>query len=167
MREWCFIALANGLPRISAMIRLRALLLRLAGVRLGANACVMGALDISPRTTAKGIRVGAGVFINSSVRIAAQGGVTLSDFVMVGPNVSFETVTHSLIHKPGVGRDDIVMPIVVEREVWIGAGATILPGTTIGRGAVVAAGAVVNRDVPPMTLVGGIPAKYLKRLLDE
>jgi maltose O-acetyltransferase len=162
MRAWFFIALANLLPYLSVVIRLRVFLLRLSGIRIGDSACIMGPLEIRPRTTAHCVTLGKGVFINASVRMAAQGGVTLSDFVTVGPNVSFETVTHSLAYHPDQGRDNIVKPIFVEREVWIGAGATILPGVTIGRGAVVAAGAIVNRDVPPMTLVGGIPAKHLK-----
>jgi acetyltransferase-like isoleucine patch superfamily enzyme len=55
-------------------------------------------------------------------------------------------------------------PIHIKRNVWIGAGATILPGVTIGENAIVAAGAVVSRDVPANTIVGGIPAKILKDL---
>lgn len=167
MREWFFIALANLLPHVSAMIRLRVILLRLSGVRIGNAACVMGMVDISPRTTARYVNLGEGIFINASVRIAALGGVTLADFVTVGPNVSFETVSHSLVYKPGAGRENIIRPIIVEREAWIGAGATILAGVTIGRGAVIAAGAIVNRDVPPMTLVGGIPARHLKHLVAD
>ncbi len=56
------------------------------------------------------------------------------------------------------------MPIFVEDEVWIGAGAIITQGVTIGRGAVIAAGAVVDKDVEPLTLVGGIPAKLIKNI---
>lgn len=162
MRAWLYIAIANLLPHFSAMLGLRAMFLRLAGIQIGARACIMGPLDIRPRTAAKGISIGEGVFINSSVRMAAQGGITLSDSVMIGPNVSLETVDHSLLYVVGKGREDIVRPIIIDREVWIGAGAIILPGITIGQGSVVAAGAVVTRDVPPMTLVGGVPARYIK-----
>lgn len=83
--------------------------------------------------------------------------------VQIGPNVSFETVSHGLKFDPGKGRGDIVRPIVVEDEVWIAAGAIITGGVTIGRGAVVAAGAVVSRDVAPGAVVGGVPARELKK----
>ena len=55
-------------------------------------------------------------------------------------------------------------PIRVGNDVWIGANATVLPGVTVGDGAVIAAGAVVTRDVPPMTVVGGVPAKIIKHI---
>ncbi|WP_165251625.1 DapH/DapD/GlmU-related protein [Adlercreutzia sp. ZJ304] len=55
-------------------------------------------------------------------------------------------------------------PIHIEDDVWIGSGAIVLPGVRIGRGSVVAAGAVVTKDVPSMTVVGGIPAKPIKRI---
>lgn len=60
----------------------------------------------------------------------------------------------------------VVSPIVIESNVWIGAGATILPGVTIGENSVVAAGAVVTKDVPPNTIVGGVPAKFIKNVND-
>lgn len=58
-------------------------------------------------------------------------------------------------------------PIVIGDKVWIGANATVLPGVTIGKGAIVAAGAVVHRDVPPFTVVGGVPARILRELSQE
>ena len=54
--------------------------------------------------------------------------------------------------------------IIIEKNVWIGVGATVLPGVTVGEGSIIAAGAVVNENVPPMTIVGGIPAKIIKRI---
>jgi maltose O-acetyltransferase len=162
MLAWLWIALANWLPFISMTVALRARLLRLAGMTIGPDPCILGPIEVRPRTTAKLISIGANCFINASVRFAGHGGVTLADAVMIGPNVSFETINHSLVHAPGRGRDNIAKPIVIEREAWIGAGAILLAGVTIGRGAVVAAGAVVTRDVPAMTLVGGVPARPLK-----
>jgi maltose O-acetyltransferase len=82
----------------------------------------------------------------------------------IGPRVSFETISHGLVYKPNKGRGRWTKPIVVEDEVWIGVGAIITQGVTIGKGAVVAAGSVVNEDVEPFTLVGGVPAKVIKRI---
>jgi acetyltransferase-like isoleucine patch superfamily enzyme len=58
----------------------------------------------------------------------------------------------------------MVGPIHIKRNAWIGANATILPGVTIGENAIVAAGAVVSKDVPDNTIVGGIPAKIIKAI---
>lgn len=58
-------------------------------------------------------------------------------------------------------------PVTIEDEAWVGAHAVILPGVTVGRGSVVAAGAVVNKDVPPMCVVGGVSARILRRITDE
>jgi maltose O-acetyltransferase len=76
--------------------------------------------------------------------------------------VSFETVSHGLLYEPGRGRGYASHPIVVEDEVWIGAGAIVLQGVTIGRGAVISAGAVVKDDVPAGTVAGGVPARVLR-----
>ena len=67
---------------------------------------------------------------------------------------------------PGHARVTVQKPIVVGDHVWIGMNAIILPGVTIGRGAVIAAGAVVSKDVPPMTVVGGVPAKPLRQVTE-
>lgn len=75
---------------------------------------------------------------------------------MVGPGVMFITTTHD-IHT----RLSLSAPIFVEDGVWVGAGATILPGVTLGAGSVVAAGALVNRNVPAGAVVGGVPARTL------
>jgi acetyltransferase-like isoleucine patch superfamily enzyme len=60
----------------------------------------------------------------------------------------------------------IAKPIVIERNVWIAAGATIIGGVTIGENSVVAAGSVVTKDVPPNTLVGGNPARVIRSIAD-
>ena len=58
----------------------------------------------------------------------------------------------------------LTKPVVIKRNAWIGAGATVLPGVTVGENAVVAAGAVVSKDVAPNTVVGGVPAKFIKNI---
>ena len=75
---------------------------------------------------------------------------------MIGPNVSIITASHAL--EPSQRRSTTIgKPIVIERNVWIAAGATIIGGVTVGENSVVAAGSVVTKDVPPNTLVGGNP----------
>ena len=110
----------------------------------------------------KNITVGKGVFINSGCCFQDQGGIVLGDHVLVGHQVVFATLNHDLdpAHRAGMQP----APIVVKDNVWIGAHATILAGVTIGENAVVAAGAVVTRDVPANTIVGGVPARVLKTI---
>jgi acetyltransferase-like isoleucine patch superfamily enzyme len=109
------------------------------------------------------LRIGANVFVNHGCTLNDMGGIEVGDDTMIGPNVSLITSGHPT--SVAERRDGIVVaPIVVGRDVWIGAGATVLGGVTIGDGAVVAAAAVVTRDVPPATLVAGNPAAVLRRL---
>ena len=75
------------------------------------------------------------------------------------------TINHDLA--PGKNRKNRYAPIKIGDHVWIGSNATVLPGVTIGDWSVVAAGAVVRQDVPPMTVVGGVPAKILKKIDPE
>ena len=98
--------------------------------------------------------LGERVFVNQNCTFLDYAGIRLADRVLVAPRVTFITVGHP------VDTDDRKVwltggPIDVHENVWIGAGATILPGVTIGRDAVVAAGAVVTDDVPPRSLVAG------------
>jgi acetyltransferase-like isoleucine patch superfamily enzyme len=102
------------------------------------------------------------VFINHACSFLDLGGITIEDDVLIGPKVSLITENHPL--DPADRRALLTKPIVIRRKAWIGAAATILPGVTIGENAVVAAGAVVNTDVPANTVVGGIPAKFIKNI---
>jgi acetyltransferase-like isoleucine patch superfamily enzyme len=107
------------------------------------------------------IRVGRNVFINQGCTLNDIGGIEIGDDVMIGPRVSLITSGHPL--DPNQRRKQIVAaPIVIQRNVWLGAGAMVLQGVTVGEDSVVAAGAVVTRDVPPGTLVAGVPAQVLR-----
>jgi acetyltransferase-like isoleucine patch superfamily enzyme len=124
-------------------------------------------LLIPPFYTAGGceIRVGRNVFINQCCTFYGLGGLIIGDDVMIGPNVSIITAGHPL--DPAQRRSvTIGNPIVIERNVWIATGATIIGGVTIGENAVVAAGAVVTKDVPAGVMVGGNPARVI-RPVDE
>jgi acetyltransferase-like isoleucine patch superfamily enzyme len=120
--------------------------------------CALLVPDLPPFTTdcGKNTRIGERVFINSGCRFQDQGGITLGDDCLIGHNVVIATLNHDL--DPAERATTIPRPVVVGERTWIGAHATLLPGVTIGEGAVVAAGAVVTRDVPPRTVVGGVPA---------
>jgi len=120
---------------------------------------------IPPFYTAHGteIRVGRNVFINQNCTIYDLGGVDIGDDVLIGPNVSIITSGHPL--EPSQRRAGVTAaPIVIERNVWIAAGATVIGGVTVGENSVVAAGAVVTHDVPPNSLVAGVPAKVIRAL---
>jgi len=105
---------------------------------------------------------GKGVFVNHACSFLDMGGITIEDNVLIGPKVNLVTENHPL--DPADRRAIICKPIIIERNAWIGAAATILPGVTIGENSVVAAGAVVSKDVPANTVVGGVPAKLIKNL---
>lgn len=110
----------------------------------------------------KNISVGENVFINACCHFQDHGGVTLGDGCQIGHNVVFATLNHGLA--PEDRAFTYPAPIVLERNVWVGSNATILQGVTIGENAVVAAGAVVTRDVPANTIVGGVPAKFIRKI---
>lgn len=110
-------------------------------------------------------RIGRNVFINQNCTFYDLGGLDIGDDVMIGPNVSLITSGHPL--SPSQRRECVVAaPIVIERNVWIAAGAIVIGGVTIGENAVVAAGAVVTKDVAPNTLVGGNPARFIRSLAE-
>jgi acetyltransferase-like isoleucine patch superfamily enzyme len=111
------------------------------------------------------IRVGRNVFVNQNCTFYDLGGLDIADDVMIGPNVSIITSGHPI--EPSQRRDFVVArPIVIERNVWIAAGATIIGGVTVGENSVVAAGSMVTRDVPQNTLVGGNPARVIRSIGD-
>lgn len=113
----------------------------------------------------KNITIGKDVFINSGCHFQDQGGIQIGDGVLIGHNVVLATINHDL--NPEENRKNHYAPITIGAHVWIGSNATVLPGVTLGDWAVVAAGAVVTQDVPPRTVVGGVPAKVLKVIPEE
>lgn len=113
----------------------------------------------------KNITIGKDVFINSGCHFQDQGGIQIGDGALIGHNVVLATINHDL--NPEENRKNHYAPITIGAHVWIGSNATILPGVTLGDWAVVAAGAVVTQDVPPRTVVGGVPAKVLRVIPEE
>lgn len=115
------------------------------------------------------IIVGNDVFIGNGARIrTTHGRITIGNKVMMGPNVKFVGGNHNT-EEVGKCMYDIKskkehhdMPIVIKNDVWIGGNAMIMSGVTVHNGSIIAAGAVVTKDVPPFTVVGGVPAKVIK-----
>ncbi|WP_411346888.1 sugar O-acetyltransferase [Paenibacillus sp. WLX1005] len=113
----------------------------------------------------KHITIGKDVFFNTGCSFQDRGGITIGDGTMIGMNVTIATLNHGL---PLATRNTtFAAPVVIGKQVWIGSGATILPGVTIGDHSVVAAGAVVTRDVPPDSVVAGVPAKFIRSIDEE
>lgn len=110
----------------------------------------------------KNTRIGKNVFINFGCTFLDLGGITIEDNVLLAPGVKLLSEGHPL--SPGSRQSLIPKPIYIKKKVWIGANATILQGVTVGENSVVAAGAVVSKDVPANTVVGGIPAKIIKSI---
>jgi acetyltransferase-like isoleucine patch superfamily enzyme len=108
------------------------------------------------------IEIGKNVFINHGCSFLDLGGITIEDDVLIGPKVNLVTENHPL--DPINRRALIAKAIVIKRNAWIGAAATILPGVTVGENSVIAAGAVVTKDVAANTIVGGVPAKFIKNI---
>lgn len=99
------------------------------------------------------INIGATLLDNAPIRIGAE--------VMIGPNVQIYTAAHALDADERIQGVETALPVTIEDRVWIGGGAILLPGVTIGREAIVGAGAVVTKDVPAGARVVGNPARVL------
>lgn len=112
----------------------------------------------------KNITFEKNVFINSGCRFQDQGGIRIGEGALIGHNVVLATLNHGLAPKDR--GTTYPAPIVIGKNVWIGANATVVSGVTVGDNSVIAAGAVVTKDVPKNTVVGGVPAKLLKKLED-
>ena len=120
------------------------------------------------------IEVGDDVFIGPGASLtASRSRIVIGNKVMLGPNVTVLGGNHNIgevgrfmfdVKEKRPGDDQ---PVVIEDDVWVGAGATILKGVRVGRGSVVAAGAVVTSTVPPYSVVGGLPARMIKMRFDR
>ncbi len=106
----------------------------------------------------EGSRIGAGTRINRGCTLDTRGGLRIGDHVSISPEAVILTADHGR-DLPGFPLQH--RPVVIEDYVWVGMRAMILPGVRVGRGAVVAAGAVVTRDVEPLAVVGGMPARVI------
>jgi maltose O-acetyltransferase len=115
----------------------------------------------------KNTYLGDNVFLNYMCTILDNNEVRFGNHVMVGPAVQFLTAAHSLNVEERNRGLEVAKAITIEDNVWIGGGALLLPGVTVGRNAVVGAGAVVTKDVPADTIVGGNPARVIREVVQD
>lgn len=138
---------------------IRILLSRITGIEIDKSVSVFTPLYIN---YGKHTKIGKNVFINFGCTFLDLGGITIEENVLIAPKVNLLSEGHPL---PADDRHSLVPGhIHIKKNAWIGANATILPGVTIGENAIIAAGAVVSKDVPDNTIVGGIPAKIIKKI---
>lgn len=110
-----------------------------------------------------GVRLGSRVEINNFSIVNGTGGVDIGDDTLIGPGVRIISYQHQCASDATIrSQPTIAKPIRIGRDCWLGANCVILAGVSIGDGAVVAAGAVVTKDVPPFTIVAGVPAANMK-----
>lgn len=161
LREASFVTkkLLVQLNNSSDAAEIRDLLSRITGLEIDKSVVVFTPLFIN---YGKHTKIGKNVFINFDCVILDLGGITIEDNVLIAPKVSLLSEGHPV--SPDERQSLVPGHIHIRKNAWIGAGATILPGVTVGENAVVAAGAVVSKDVPANTIVGGIPARHIKNI---
>lgn len=165
LRQSLFFFLASLMPNIVFSEKIIYLFYRWAGVNIPERARISRPLIVRPYGACQRVTIGPRSFLNINVRFAVPDAtVEIGEDCQVASNVSFETVGHSLVFTPGKGRGSTAGDIVVGDRVWIGTGCIVLAGVSIGSDAVVAAGSVVNKNVPPKTVVAGVPAKVIKHI---
>ena len=144
-----------------------------AGIEIGENTLVMHHAELHVYNFRNlphaGIRIGRDSLIGEFNVLRGQGGIVIGDRVYTSPLVQLAAVDHVFADpaRPFVEQGITAQGITVEDDVWIGAGAIITDGVRIAQGAVVAAGAVVTRDVPPHTVVAGVPARVVKTITGD
>lgn len=110
----------------------------------------------------KPVTIGKRCFIQQCCTFFGRGGIEIGDDVFIGPKCNLITINHDV--NPDNRSATYGKPIKIEDKVWLGINATVLPGVTLGYGCIVGANAVVTKDVPPMTIVAGNPARIIKKI---
>ncbi len=159
LREASFVTkkLLVQLNNSSDATEIRDLLSQITGSKIDESVVVFTPLYIN---YGKNTKICKNVIINFDCVFLDLGGITIEDNVLIAPKVSLLSEGHPV--SPTERQSLVPGHIHIRKNAWIGAGATILPGVTVGENAVVAAGAVVSKDVPANTVVGGIPARHIK-----
>jgi maltose O-acetyltransferase len=159
-REW-WMAMVRAVPG-SIGIALRA---RVYGRRLGA--CGRGPVFQQHTIVMhpQGIRIGHRILVNRYAQMQGAGSITIGNNVMIGPGVMIWSINHAFTNPdiPPQEQGYVAKPVIIEDDVWIGAGSIVLPGAWIGRGCIIAAGSVVRGQIPAGSLAAGAPAVVKRR----
>jgi acetyltransferase-like isoleucine patch superfamily enzyme len=156
--------LISFLPRLT-FGWLRPALYRMAGVRIGSRTRIYGKLELEGvGDVAANLRVGERCMFTTPLYLNLSAPISIGDRVVIGHHVVIITDDHRMEDPTYRGGKRFSVPVTIEDGAWIAARVTVLPGVTIGRGSVVAASAIVTKDIPPNTLVAGVPARILKEL---
>ncbi len=146
---------------VFTIARIRALFWGIFMKQMGKGVYIMeGCKILNPQ----GIEIGDFSGINHHTDIGGRGGLTIGKYVMIGPYCQIITALHQTsdwkkpISVQGIYTDEVI----IEDDVWIGTHVVVLPGVKVGQGAIIGAGAVVTSDVEPYSIVGGVPAKFIK-----
>ncbi len=164
--EAFLVGIFSGLPGFPGMA-VRSLAYKMLFKRLG------GFAWIQPRVMfvqADRLSVGRTFGVNTGSYINAIGGITIGDHVLIGSNVTISSGRHPIDGEfpPVFARPAEPLPIAIEDDVWIGAGAVIMPGITLRKGTVVGANAVVTRSTEEYSVVAGAPARKIRsRIADR
>jgi maltose O-acetyltransferase len=113
------------------------------------------------------IHIGDKVFFNFNCVVLDVAQVTIGSRTLLGPNVQIYTATHPMNHQQRASGLEYAKPITIGEDVWIGGGAIICPGVTIGDRSVIGAGSVVTKDIPPDVFAAGNPCRVLRTLTDD
>ncbi|MFB9844069.1 acyltransferase [Mucilaginibacter ginsenosidivorans] len=145
-----------------ASLRLTPAGIRYGSIRVG-KSCEIGRGAVL-RTFGGEISIGCHTFLGEYTIIYGHGGVTIGDHTLIAAQTCIVSSNHTVPGKETLIRSepDILLPVTIGHDVWIGAGCKILGGVTIGDGCVVGAGSVVSRDLPPYSISVGVPAKVIR-----
>lgn len=113
------------------------------------------------------VHFGDGVYANFNLTLVDDGEIHVGDRVMFGPNVTISTAGHPILPELREKAAQFNLPVRIGANVWIGAGALIMPGVSIGDNTVIGAGSVVTRDIPADVVAFGIPCRVVREISDH
>lgn len=115
----------------------------------------------------KNVTLGNNVYVNFNLTLVDDAEIIIGDMVMIAPNVTIATANHAIYPPLREKGMQYVRPVVIEKNVWIGAGTVIVPGVTIGENSVIGAGSVVTKDIPANVVAVGNPCRVMREISDR